>query len=1326
MSRRRFLPLLFVLTLAAAPLLPAPAAALSLFGLKNSLIQFALDQINVPGSLEITVDKVEDPEEGGTDLLGVSIADAQGVWLRIGKVSMNWNPSRLVQGEVFVTKLTADDVEVLRKPVPAPPDPAAEKPAEDAAAGRLAWPRSPIAVTVEGMKLTRVRIAGGVLGPSPLAFDAGGHFRDEGDVQSAALSLDRTDAVTGTIRFDYTRNFQTDLLRLVLNAHEAPGGVVAELAGLPPDAAADVQVQGEAPVADWRAQMTAKIDDMGRVQGEVGVASVQPLAVTLDVWAQAEGQLQAQAAPWLADPVGLRADLTAREDGVLDLRDLVLGLNFGQVQAAGTFDPGSGAVDATAKIDVDRLGDPLVAFGTVEGLHFDGKVGGTTDRLTGDGRFRLASVRADALAVDDLDVKGQVTLAGSDLAFQVQGAAARLLADKLDLAKGRPVTLDLAGALAGKTLTLEHLALDGPVLTGKAGGTVELADQTLDLHYEVRVPDLTPVAGPYDVKAAGAVVSKGDFAGPFATARLKAATELQNFAMDGRRVGNARLQHDIALGKAITGAVRLAANTVDYGPVKATADLRLAGDSLTVTGLTADALGVAAAGDGPVSADLAAGLVEGRLNWRAADLKTLARLAGTDLAGRAEGSLALQPVQGRQDATVAMTLANGRAASARLSRLTVKAALRDALGAVPVVDATVHGEGIEASKARLGPVDLTLKGPLNKAALALKLAGKAPDDKPIAAESAAVLDLLGQPLTVTVSSLTASHDTTEARLLQPLTLTSGQGRTRVDGLRLGVPGGEIAGKADLLGQRLKAALTATFGDLGPLAKLASLPIEGGRLDAKVDYDSRAPASADLRFTDLQLADLPGKGNALGAQVTAAWDGREAKASAAISGNFGDPIRVDGTLGLRPGGLVPQPRKSAPLAGHVRWQGRLERLWALVPAADNYMAGAADVDLTLGGTFGAPTVAGRTDITNGRYENLQVGTVLTDLNARSSVGADGTYKVTLEAKDPSGAPVTGHVAVQGTALDAAIDTKKALLVRRADATALVTAAIKATGTLTHPDVKGDVLVDRAEIRLVHAVPPSIAELGEVRVKGAPKPKPKPKKEGRIGLDIRVHAPGNLFVRGRGLDSEWKMDLKVGGTASKPRVTGSIDKVRGQLSLLGKAFDLNRGQISFSDPTAVDPALDVALLRTSDGITGGITITGPASKPTMDFTSTPSLPQSEIMPRLLFGQSAQSLSPLQALDLANGIATLMDGGAGTLDRVRGAIGLDVLRVDNSGDSTGVTVGQNVAEGVFVGATQPIDGTPPKVRVEVEVLDDIVVDSEAGVQGNSSVGVKWRRDF
>ncbi len=58
--------------------------------------------------------------------------------------------------------------------------------------------------------------------------------------------------------------------------------------------------------------------------------------------------------------------------------------------------------------------------------------------------------------------------------------------------------------------------------------------------------------------------------------------------------------------------------------------------------------------------------------------------------------------------------------------------------------------------------------------------------------------------------------------------------------------------------------------------------------------------------------------------------------------------------------------------------------------------------------------------------------------------------------------------------------------------------------------------------------------------------------------------------------------------------------------------------------------------------------------------------------------------------------------------------------------VTVGRNIADDVFVGVQQPIGGGQPSVEVEIEVFDNVQIESEVGGETGSSVGVQWKKDF
>jgi translocation and assembly module TamB len=288
-------------------------------------------------------------------------------------------------------------------------------------------------------------------------------------------------------------------------------------------------------------------------------------------------------------------------------------------------------------------------------------------------------------------------------------------------------------------------------------------------------------------------------------------------------------------------------------------------------------------------------------------------------------------------------------------------------------------------------------------------------------------------------------------------------------------------------------------------------------------------------------------------------------------------------------------------------------------------------------------------------------------------------------------------------------------------------VTVTGPLDALAIAGDLRITRAEVRLVDATPPRIVELQPLSWVGEPLPEAGAGTPGGAALDIRVSAPERIYVRGRGLDSEWRLDLTVGGTTDEPRLRGSIERIRGRFDLIGKAFDLREGAIRFDGGPGIDPTISIVLERAQADLTGRIIVSGSAMRPEIAFSSTPALPEDEVLPRLLFGTSRQALTAAQALQLALGLRTLMSGESGPLDVARQTLGIDVLQVDPSleGDIS-VTVGKTVAPGVFVGARQELSGDGnTTATVEVEIFPNVKITGEAGPE-RQRIGIGWERDF
>ena len=51
-----------------------------------------------------------------------------------------------------------------------------------------------------------------------------------------------------------------------------------------------------------------------------------------------------------------------------------------------------------------------------------------------------------------------------------------------------------------------------------------------------------------------------------------------------------------------------------------------------------------------------------------------------------------------------------------------------------------------------------------------------------------------------------------------------------------------------------------------------------------------------------------------------------------------------------------------------------------------------------------------------------------------------------------------------------------------------------------------------------------------------------------MDLKIDLPGQVFVRGRGLQSEWQGKLQVTGSVDKPRLVGKLEIKRGYVDFL----------------------------------------------------------------------------------------------------------------------------------------------------------------------------------
>ena len=146
--------------------------------------------------------------------------------------------------------------------------------------------------------------------------------------------------------------------------------------------------------------------------------------------------------------------------------------------------------------------------------------------------------------------------------------------------------------------------------------------------------------------------------------------------------------------------------------------------------------------------------------------------------------------------------------------------------------------------------------------------------------------------------------------------------------------------------------------------------------------------------------------------------------------------------------------------------------------------------------------------------------------------------------------------------------------------------------------------------------------------------------------------------------------------------------------------------------------------------GLLASGRATAPKVTASSVPARPQDEVFAALLFGRSVSSLSALEGLELANSIAALSGGAdvrGSVLGDLRNKFGLDVLAVDlGEGGNATVRAGSYLADNVYFELRQGGANSGTTGRVELQIDENISVETEVGPQSSSSVGARYKLDY
>ncbi|HEX2115019.1 MAG TPA: translocation/assembly module TamB domain-containing protein [Alphaproteobacteria bacterium] len=954
-----------------------------------------------------------------------------------------------------------------------------------------------------------------------------------------------------------------------------------------------------------------------------------------------------------------------------------------------------------------------------------------------------------------IPLSGSLSLA-SEVELDAGAVVARITGRSQDLATGVAVLDSLIGArpdlnatvrrAADGALAVEALAIAGAHVTASASATTTADLSTLEARARIEAPRLDVLSDPLGAPMTGAASVQAHLTGSVENPTADIDAVAHDLRFGKQRLD--RLSAKIALSDALSPAGTLAA-VLNAGTLNATIDAafaRTSGETVDVPKLSVRAPGSELTGALKVRTSHPG--ASGTLTARIADLSRWSPLAGTALAGAVDARISLVEKDGqRADIDASIRNLHIDSAQAAAERIRIDAHLSDLLGR-PAGRASVDASAVtlpdlrvdslrangQSTKPDLFAVSLDARGVLRPAA----------DARPLRLSGASEISIGGAEQRIRVTRLAGLIGEHAIASHAPLTLALGANRFKMNGLDISVGKGRATASASREGNRL--ALQAQLRDM-PLA-LVELAAPAQRVSGALDATIRMAATAaqpdgqmELSVRDMRMAaasELP----PLALTSIGTWKGERLEATGQIAAPDGTKLDLSGTLPLKldPVGLMPLLVRDGALRVAAKGDGRLEPWAALLPLGEDRLGGRYSINLAIGGTPAAPEPSGRLTIRDGHYVNFAAGTEIRNL-AGEVAGEGGHFALRgLTASDGAKGSLNGSgsldLAGGETKFEVVARFGNFGFMRRDDVTATGDGEFRFTGTTDAATLSGRLRVDRAEIRIPERLPPTIPRLPVVEIdsrSGEVLSKPDQASGGSaIALALDVEIPARAFVRGRGLDSEWRGAMRVAGTTAKPILTGKLETVRGDFSLLGKRFRLSDSTITFVGGERIDPQLAITAEHRAAAIIAQAVISGTASNPTLKLTSQPQMPDDEVLSRVLFGRSVGEMTPAQGLELAQAAATLAGGGPGILDRLRTATGLDRLDISSgapggAGDPSGTTAtaGKYVSDRVFLGVEQGMKSDSTRSKVEVEITPNVTVESSLG-SASAGVGVNWKWDY
>ena len=425
-------------------------------------------------------------------------------------------------------------------------------------------------------------------------------------------------------------------------------------------------------------------------------------------------------------------------------------------------------------------------------------------------------------------------------------------------------------------------------------------------------------------------------------------------------------------------------------------------------------------------------------------------------------------------------------------------------------------------------------------------------------------------------------------------------------------------------------------------------------------------------------------------------------------------------------------RDKPFSAQVFLDGRVEEIFDFLNLGSQEIKGHVMGQIFFSNTLSKPQLKGGLRMINGGYENFTIGTSVKDVELVLVAENQQLLLKSISGKGPKNGTITGSGALsvvpeENFPFHFETSAENITGIDFDMLSARISGPIYFDGSMKELLIHGKVKISSADFKIPDNLPVDILDY-PVQMIHPPAHMmipTLPKRRYPVRYDFKLKAEDHIMVHGRGLSSEWKGKAHIKGEGGDYKGEGQLSLLRGEFNFSGKRFSLTKGEITFSE---TDAQIDLrGNLQLADATITAV-LSGSLTAPSLTFQSSPSMPTSSILARLIFNKDMSEITPFQAIQLAQMIVTLSgDSGPNVLEKIRKTLGVDRFNIVSSGatgEDISLQIGKYLTQGVMITLAQSAHSS--QVIVEVELKCGFIFQAETQEEEEGKFSLKWNHNY